>query len=391
MTVKIASVKAFLIASDLTGGRIVTAPRRPAWTASAEVAGPMSHFARFKKQRALWRPAMPSVGCLVTAEDGSWGFGASRYGNPVASLINEHIGPLLVGENTMATEQLWDMMQRLASPYGAMGLASYAISAVDYALWDLKGKILRRPVFELLGGPAREKIACYATGNDTDWHMELGFAATKLACPFGPTDGLAGIDGNEALVARTRDLIGPKVELMLDCWMAFDTEFTVRLAERLKPYGLRWIEDCLMPDDMDGWDVLRRRLPWQALATGEHWYGLAPFLSSIGRRNVDVFQPDVAWVGGVTATVKICHLAEAAGVPVIPHAAMNSPFGQHVCYAMPNIPWGEFFLGSPPGVPLSEVTPFPGQAVPKDGALVPNDGPGFGLGLTLDDLERLKV
>ena len=391
MTVKISSVKAFLIGSDLTGGKMVTAPRRPAWTASAEVAGPMSRFPRFKKQRALWRPTMPSVGCLVTAEDGSWGFGASRYGNPVAALINEHIGPLLVGENAMATEQLWDMMQRLASPYGAMGLASYAISAVDYALWDLKGKLLRRPVFELLGGPAREKITCYATGNDTDWHMELGFSATKLACPFGPADGVAGIDGDEELVARTREQIGPKVELMLDCWMAFDLEFTVRLAERLKPYGLRWIEDCLMPDDLDGWDVLRRRLPWQTLATGEHWYGLAPFLSSISRRNVDVFQPDVAWVGGITAAVKICHLAEAAGVPVIPHAAMNSPFGQHVCYAIPNIPWGEFFLGSPPGVPLSEVTPFPGQAVPKGGALVPNDGPGFGLGLTLDDLERLKV
>ena len=388
---RISSVKAFLIASDLTGGKIVTPPRRPAWTASAEVAGPMSRFARFKKQRALWRPAMPSVGCVVTAEDGSWGFGATRYGNPVASLINEHIGPLLVGGNAMATEHLWDMMQRLTSPYGAMGLASYAISALDFALWDLKGKLLRRPVFELLGGPAREKITCYATGNDTDWHMELGFAATKLACPFGPADGLAGLDGDEELVARTRELIGPKVELMLDCWMALDVEFTVRLAERLKPYGLRWIEDCLMPDDMDGWDVLRRRLPWQGLATGEHWYTLAPFLSSIGRRNVDVFQPDVAWVGGVTATVKICHLAEAAGVPVIPHAAMNSPFGQHVCYAMPNIPWGEFFLGSPPGVPLSEVTPFPGQTVPKDGTLVPNDGPGFGLGLSLDDLERLKV
>jgi len=106
---------------------------------------------------------------------------------------------------------------------------------------------------------------------------------------------------------------------------------------------------------------------------------------------VDIFQPDIAWVGGVTTTVKICHLAEAAGIPVIPHAAMNSPFGQHVCLAMPNIPMGEYFLGTAPGVPLREVTPFPGMAVPKDGVLVPHDGPGFGLGLTLDDLEMLRV
>ena len=388
---KIASIKAFLIASDLVGANPVSAPRRPAWTRTAEVAGPMSRFPRFKQDRSTWRPAVASVGCIVVAEDGSWGFGATRYGNPVAMLINEHIGPLLAGENCMATEYLWDMMVRMASPYGAMGLASYAISAVDYALWDLKGKILRRPVFELLGVPARDKIDCYATGNDTDWQMELGFKATKLACPYGPADGLAGVDGNEELVARTRAAIGPHVDLMLDCWMAFDVEFTVRLAERLRPYGLRWIEDCLPPDDGEGWSVLRQRLPWQTLATGEHWYTVAPFLQSAVRRNVDIFQPDIAWVGGVTATVKICHLAEAAGIAVIPHAAMNSPFGQHVCLAMPNIPLGEYFMGTAPGVPLQEITPFPGMAVPRDGVLVPPGGPGFGLDLTLDDLERLKV
>jgi L-rhamnonate dehydratase len=388
---KIKSVKAFLIKSDLTGGEIVTKPRRPAWTAEAEVAGPMSRFARFKKLRSTWRPTLPSVGIIITAEDGSWGFGASRYGNPVALLINEHLAPLLVGENCMATEYLWDMLWRLTSPYGATGLASYAVSALDFALWDLKGKLLKRPVFELLGGPARASQVCYATGNDTDWHMELGFGATKLACPYGPADGRAALDGNEELVARTRELIGPRVELMLDCWMALDTDFTVRLAERLRPYDLKWIEDCLIPEDMDGWSNLRQRLPWQSLATGEHWYTVMPFMQAAARHCVDIFQPDIAWVGGVTATVKICHLAEAAGIPVIPHAAMNSPFGQHVCIAMPNIPWGEYFLGTPPGVPLKEVTPFPGMAVPRDGILVPNDGPGFGLGLTLDDLEKLKI
>lgn len=388
---KVASVKAFLIASDLTGGPPVTPPRRPAWTAHAEVAGPMSGFPRFKKDRSKWRPAMPAVGCIVTADDGSWGFGATRYGTPVAALINEHIGPLLAGEDCMATEHLWTMMQRMASPYGAMGLASYAISAIDYALWDLKGKILNRPVFDLLGGPARDHITCYVTGNDTDWQMELGFKTMKLACPHGPADGQAGLDANEALVSRTRALIGPDAGLMLDCWMAFDIAYTVSLSERLRPYDLGWIEDCLMPDDWDGWTVLRQRLPWQTLATGEHWYTPAPFLHSAARRNVDVFQPDVAWVGGVTATVNICRIAEAAGIPVIPHAAMNSPFAQHVCLAMPNIPMGEYFLGTAPGIPLAEVTPFPGMAVPRDGVLIPNDGPGFGLGLTLDGLEQLKV
>ena len=127
------------------------------------------------------------------------------------------------------------MLWRAASPYGAAGLASYAISALDFALWDLKGKLLKRPVFELLGGPVREKQLCYATGGDTDWNIELGFSATKLPCPYGPADGLAGIDGNEELVAKTRDAIGPKIELMLDCWMAFDTDFTVRRRNVCEP------------------------------------------------------------------------------------------------------------------------------------------------------------
>ena len=248
---KIASIKAFAIKSDLVGSAATTPARRPAWSADAEVAGPMSRYPRYKKLRAVWRAKWPSVGCIVTADDGSWGFGISRYGAPVISIINDHLAPLLIDEPCMATERLWDMMMRMTSPYGASGLGTYAISAIDLALWDLKGKALNRPVYELIGGPSRDAITCYATGNDTDWHMEQGFRATKLACPYGPTDGIDALAWNEELVAKTRDLIGKDVELMLDCWMAFDVEFAVRLAERLRPYGLKWIEDCLLPEDYD--------------------------------------------------------------------------------------------------------------------------------------------
>ena len=365
-----------------------TKARRPAWSEDAEVANPMSRYPRFKAHRSQWRPPWEQVACVVTAEDGTWGLGMTTHHAPVVSIINDHLAPLLVGEDCMATEKLWDTMFRLVSPYSSAGLASYAISAVDLALWDLKGKLLGYPVYQLLGGPARDKIFCYSTGNDTDWHMELGFKATKLACPFGPADGLEALDKNEALVARTRELIGPHVELMLDCWMAFDLEFAVRLAERLRPYHLKWLEDCLMPEDFQGFAELRRRLPWQTLATGEHWYTPLPFLSAVSNRVADYLQPDIQWVGGVTATVKICHIAEAAGISVIPHGGMNDAYGQHTCFAMPNIPWGEFFLGSAPGVPLREgFRGTPGMSVPDEGYLVPSDAPGFGIELTLDEVE----
>jgi L-rhamnonate dehydratase len=283
------------------------------------------------------------------------------------------------------------MMGRITSSYGTSGLASYAISAIDLALWDLKGKVLNRPVWELIGGPARDHIDCYATGNDTDWHMELGFRATKLACPYGPADGITGIDGNEALVASVRELIGPQIDLMLDCWMAFDVEYAVRLAERLRPYRLRWIEDCLLPEDLDGQSELRRRLPWQGLATGEHWYTVFPFAAAAARRSADILQPDIAWVGGLTACLKICSLAEAVGIAVMPHAGMNTPYGQHFGYAMPNAPWGEMFVGTAPGVPLAETKLFPGMPLPQDGKLVPSGEPGFGLGVDLDAIEAMRA
>ena len=194
------------------------------------------------------------------------------------------------------------------------------------------------------------------------------------------------------MVSKTRELIGERIDLMLDCWMAFDVDFAVRLAERLRPYQLRWMEDCLIPEDFQGFKTMRERLPWQPLATGEHWYATQPFLFAASERVVDVLQPDIQWVGGVTATVKICHIAEAAGIPVIPHGGMNDAYGQHTCYAMPNIPWGEFFMGSAPGVPLEEgFRRTPGMAVPKDGHLVPNGAAGFGIELTKEQIEAATL
>jgi len=350
----------------------------------------MSGYQRFKRHRSSWR-FDGAVGVLVTADDGTTGFGVTRNGQPVISLINDHFAPLLVGENAMATDRVWDLMMRMSMPYGSTGLTAYAISAVDLAMWDLKGKILRTPVYELAGGPARDDIFCYATGNDTDWHMELGFRATKLACPYGTFDGLDAIKRNAEFVASTRELIGDDVELMLDCWLAFDVEFAVRQAEALRPYNLKWIEDCLNPDNLDAHETLRHRLPWQTLATGEHWYTPLPFAHAAKRQVADIFQPDIAWVGGFTACQRIVHIAEAAGIEVMLHAGMNTPYGQHFTYSQSNVRWGEYFVGSGAGVPLEQARVFPGMAVPVDGRLVPNGEPGFGLGLTEAVLDGLRA
>lgn len=279
----------------------ITVPEgwRPSWAEHAEVANPMSRYAHVKRQRAMWLPRHgDAVWCKVTAEDGTWGLGLTDHGPAVAAIVDGHLAPQLIGQECLATERLADMMFRLTKPYGTVGLASYAISAVDLALWDLKGKLLGKPVYTLLGGPARDRMFCYATGNDIDWYLELGFRAFKLACPYGPADGLDGLRKNEEFVAQAREQIGDACELMLDCWMAFDVDYTVRLAETLRPYKLRWLEECLILEDMDVASMLVaccRSPTWTAC-------GLRPITSPV-RLTVCAMQPNV---GRSPASRTIC-------------------------------------------------------------------------------------
>jgi len=358
-----------------------TPGQRKSWTETDEVANPMSRYPEVKAHRSLWLPQWGDTWCRVTLEDGTIGYGHTANGPVSAALIDDYLGPRLVGEDVFATERLADKLFRLTTPFGAAGLASYAVSAIDLALWDARAKALGMPVYQLAGGPQKDKLFCYATGNDVDWYQELGFRAFKLACPYGPADGLDGLRKNEEFVAKAREQIGDECELMLDCWMAFDTEYTVRLAETLRPYRLKWIEEYLLPDDHDAHVAVRQRLPWQTLATGEHWYTAFPFQWAIGQRVADIVQPDIEWVGGFTTCQKIAGMAAAANVSVILHGGGTTAFGQHFSYASAAVPWLECFVATRPSEPMNQGWRLPGQALPKDGYLVPNDAPGFGLEL----------
>ena len=365
-----------------------TTPRRKSWYETAEVANPMSWYPKVKRHRGLWTPKRwGPVWCKVTLEDGTWGLGLTDNGRVAAAIIDDHIAPNLVGEDGMAIERLADMMFRMTKPYGSVGLAAYAVSAVDLALWDAKGKLLGQPVYSLIGGAQKDRQFCYSTGNDLDWYRELGFRAFKLACPYGPADGLDGLRKNEAMVAEARELVGDEAELMLDCWMAFDIEYTVRLAETLRPYRLKWMEECLLSEDLDGHEEVRRRIPWQTLSTGEHWYTHMPFQWALRHNVVDILQPDINWCGGLSTCLKIAAAADAAGKKVILHGGGRNPYGQHFTHAVACVPWLEYFVGSAPGVPLQEAADTPGQAIAEDGWLVPSNAPGFGLGIPEEWIE----
>ena len=190
------------------------------------------------------------------------------------------------------------------------------------------------------------------------------------------------------MVADARQRIGDDGDLMMDLWSVQDAQHTIELGAVLSQYRLKWLEDFVYPEDWRSYEEVRRRLPEQTLAAGERWYTDRPFQYAAEHRMVDILQPDVLWVGGVTASMKVAAIAEAAGLEIAMHAGCNDACGQHLCYALPGNRWGEMYIGVAPGENLMDsYRATPGMALPVDGRLVPSDAPGFGIEITLEGIE----
>ena len=365
-----------------------TPARRPSWNESEPRQMPINKYPEFSNLPH----ELPSIGAgevwvKITAEDGTWGLGSCGFGESTAVVIDYVFAPLLEGRDCLAIGFLNDLMFRSIQRLGSTGHATSAQSGVDLALWDLKGKLLGLPVYSLLGGPCRDRVLLYATGDDLDWSQELGFQHFKITNPSHYDMGIKGLNILEDKVANARKIVGPDADLMVNGVMSYNVEFTVRLAERLRPYDLRWLEEPLIPPDLEGHIAIRRAVPWMPIATGEDHRGRHAFRQLVEHRCADVLQPDLKWCGGLSEAVKIYTLAEAAGIITVPHGGANSPFGQHFAMAMPESPMAEYWLGSDPGIPLDEVRPIPGMAMPVDGYVTPSDAPGFGLEIEEDWIE----
>jgi L-rhamnonate dehydratase len=173
---------------------------------------------------------------------------------------------------------------------------------------------------------------------------------------------------------------------MLNPVMSFNVEFAARVMERLLPYRLRWIEEPLMPHDIEGLAQLKRAVPTLPIATGEDLHGRHGFRALVERRAVDVLQPDLRWFGGLTEALKVYTIGEAAGLSTLPHSGAGLPFGQHFHFALPEAQLAEYWLGSDPGVPLAEAMRIPGVPVPVEGYVKPSDAPGFGIAVREEQL-----
>ncbi len=245
-----------------------------------------------------------------------------------AWIVRRALAPALRGADALATEAPADRMMRMHR-HGRSGLFMTAVSAIDCALWDLKGKCFGVPVWRLLGGPTREKVPAYASmlGHSVDPERaarvaeetrEAGYTAQKWFFRHGPGDGGEGMRRNVALVAAVRDALGPDYPLMVDAFMSWDLPYALEMVRRLAPYGLTWLEEPLPPERVGQFAKLRSQSA-VPLATGEHVYTRWQVEELLAAGAVDYIQTDPDWCGGVSELVKICVLCSAAGVPVVAH------------------------------------------------------------------------
>ena len=351
-------------------------------TTDVEIANPLSIYPRFKPRRSLFYA--DDLGPLTVAVETDKGITGYGHGGPgTAYVVEKHMPKLLVGEDPFAVERLWDIMWRGTLYYGRKGMAVHAISAVDNALWDIVGKALQQPVYQLLGGKAggnRERVPCYCTGNNIEQAALFGFKKLKLAIPHGPADGEAGLKANEELVARARKLLGDGGEVMLDCWMAFTEEYTEALAARLAPYRVYWMEECLMPDDYAGMGRMNAKIKSTRMATGEHEMTRWGFELLADYKAAQIWQPDMHWCGGLTELRWIDALARREKLPVIPHGGWRGG-SLHFVFANSNTPWCEMFLPAPGG-PQEVYEQFEAEHQitrgPEGIYTRPPDRPGFG-------------
>jgi L-rhamnonate dehydratase len=355
------------------------------WILDSLIANPMSGYPEYRESRTSWgAKALGGLVVEIETEAGEIGIGVSQGGAPAALIVDQHLARFLVGSDPRDVERLWDQMFRSTLPYGRKGLAICAISAIDIALWDLCGKLRGEPVFKLLGGETKAAIPCYVTGPKPAAYKEMGFFGGKMPLPYGPADGIEGLNANVAMVAEAREAVGPDFDLMLDCYMALDVPYTIDLANAVRPYRVRWIEEALPPDDYDGHARIKAACPWQRFATGEHEYTRYGFRELITRGNLDLLQPDLAWVGGITEAKKIAAMAAAYDLPVVPHG--SGVFSTHFQMASANGPFQEVLAMSHDG---SEIVPIwngllTGDPLPENGLVRPPDRPGWGIELNRD-------
>jgi L-rhamnonate dehydratase len=315
-------------------------------------------------------------------------------------IIDSKLKSLLIGEDPFNNEYLFEKMFRSTVAYGRKGAVLAAISAIDIAIWDIKGLAANQPVFKLLGGRTKEYIETYYsrlyTRNLDSLQAEAaqykaeGFTGMKLRCGYPLTDGMEGMRKNAEMVKVVRETVGDDVHIMLEAYMGFNFPYAKQFLKLLEPYNLRWVEELMLPDEIHNFAKLRQYTDIP-LSGGEHAYTRYGFFDLLKADALDIFQFDTNRVGGFTEAQKICTMAQMHGVEVIPHGGQMHNL--HVVMSSFASPMAEYF-------PQTEIEVgneifwyiFNGEAIAENGKLQLDDNkPGMGLTLKTEGLEHFKI
>jgi L-rhamnonate dehydratase len=378
----IKDIRVYTVKPDAGGGTYFKPGDAGHWLVDSLISNPMSGHPKYREKRSSW--GIGVLGTLVVeieSADGTIGVAAGSGGVPAAWLIRHHFSRFLLGQDARNTNLIWDQLYHSSLPYGRKGLPIMAISAVDLALWDLNGKVRGEPVYNLIGGRARDDISFYCTGPDAAAIQDMGFWGAKVPLPEGPHDGEEGLKRNVAFLAAQRSKIGWDFPLMVDCYMSLNVPYAIRLAEACKHLNIYWWEEVLSPDDVEGYRQIKQAHPYLKWTTGEHEYTRFGFRRLIEERTLDIVQPDVMWVGGMTELLRIAAHASAYDLPVVPHG--SGPYSYHFITSQTGPAFCEYVAASADGKSIRPVfgALFTGEQVPQNGKLRLNDDPGFGMQL----------
>ncbi|HEY5465559.1 MAG TPA: enolase C-terminal domain-like protein [Clostridia bacterium] len=302
----------------------------------------------------------------------------------------------LIGRDPLENRLIWDVMSRF-DRHSRSGVMMMAISAVDIALWDLKGKILGLPVYKILGG-GRSRIRPYIStlGFSTDpakaretalGIQAMGIRAQKWFFKYGPSAGAEGIRKNLDLAFALRDALGKDYELMFDCWMGWDVTYAKTVFVELEQVHPIWVEEVLRPHMVDGYKRLKSETS-VPLSAGEHFYTRMEVNTYLQDGTFEVMQSDPEWCGGITEALKIADMCEVYGTRFIPHGHALMP-AMHVVASMPpdTCPYAEYLLNF-----MDRKNSFYKEnRLGADGFLTINETPGIGEDVDMDRILSTTV
>jgi L-rhamnonate dehydratase len=352
------------------------APMAASWLTERVIANPMSIYPEYVERRSTWYGTMTSGVITIRLEDGTEGHGFVGCGkaSAAASILDEQVRDLVVGKTCFDSELISEQLRRATIFYGRGGVVGGLLSGIDIALWDAKGKVTGRPVYDLLGGKSQEHLLPYLTSWDADALDEFGVRDVKIAMPYGPAHGKDGMRKNVEAVAGASEIVGDDGWIALDCYMAWDVPYAIEMAGLLDEFNIAWIEEPVEPEDYEGYRRIRESVDCM-VSGGEHLFTLQSFERLIDEGGVDIVQPDIYRAGGPTVLVKVAALARSAHRRLMCHGIGLATYHYMISLGREIAPRSEY-LDIHAGADAPWL--FTSEPRPKHGVLELAAAPGFG-------------